>query len=137
MNDQDHVLQVVSRLQFGDLVRVYWLDASEAMGRTGEKGEPHFDTPVASIGHFVGVKGKRTKHLILLKDIFQITEETYDLVYNCIPVGMIEKIRVRRRRDLEEKFHEIIKKNLMKIKTKAGRFSTVKCRWEKHERLHL
>lgn len=137
MSDQGHVLQAVSRLQFGDLVRVYWLDASEAMGRTGEEGEPHFDTPVASIGHFVGVKGKRTKHLILLKDIFQITEEAYDLVYNCIPLGMIEKIRVRRRRDLEEKFHEIIKKNLMKIKTKEGRFSTVKCRWEKHERAHL
>ena len=42
-------------LKFGDLVRVYWLDASEAMGRTGEGGEPHFDTPVASIGHYLGV----------------------------------------------------------------------------------
>ena len=137
MNNQNRVLRSISRLQFGDLVRVYWLDASEAMGRTGGEGEPHFDTPVASIGHFVGVKGKRTKHLILLKDIFQVTEEMYDLVYNCIPLGMIEKIRVRRRRDLEERFHEIIKKNLMKIKTKAGRFSTVRCRWEKHERAYL
>jgi hypothetical protein len=40
------------------------------------------------------------RHLILLKDIFQITGETYNLVYNCIPLGMIEKIRVRRRQDL-------------------------------------
>jgi len=127
----------IEKLRFGDLVRVYWLDASEAMGRTGEGGEPHFDTPVASIGHYVGVKGKRAKHLILLKDIFQITEKTYDLVYNCIPLGMIEKINVRRRQDLEEKFHEIIKKNLMKIKTKGGRFVKVKCRWSKHERTNL
>ncbi|GAJ02997.1 unnamed protein product, partial [marine sediment metagenome] len=88
-------LKQIKKLQFGDLVRVYWLDASEAMGRTGEGGEPHFDTPVASIGHYVGVKGKRAQHLILLKDIFQITEKTYDLVYNCIPVGMIEKVNVR------------------------------------------
>ena len=107
------------------------------MGRTGEGGEPHFDTPVASIGHYVGVKGKRAQHLILLKDIFQITEKTYDLVYNCIPVGMIEKVNVRRRQDLETKFHEIIKKNLMKIKTKSGRFVKVKCRWRKHERTNL
>ena len=125
------------KLGFGDLVRVYWLDASEAMGRTGEGGEPHFDTPVASVGHYVGVKGKRTRHLILLKDIFQITEKTYDLVYNCIPVGMIEKINVRRKKDLETEFHEIIKKNLMKIKTKSGRFVKVKCRWRKHERANL
>ena len=130
-------LKQINKLQFGDLVRVYWLDASEAMGRTGERGEPHFDTPVASIGHYVGVKGKRTRHLILLKDIFQITEQTYDLVYNCIPLGMIEKIKVRRSQDLEEKFHEIIKKNLMKIKAKAGRFVKVRCRWRRHERAHL
>lgn len=127
----------IEKLSFGDLVRVYWLDASEAMGRTGEGGEPHFDTPVASVGHYVGVKGKRAKHLILLKDIFQITEKTYDLVYNCIPVGMIEKVNVRRKQDLEENFHEIIKKNLMKIKTKGGRFVKVKCRWSKHERTNL
>ena len=131
------ILNKIDKLQFGDLVRVYWLDASEAMGRTGEGGEPHFDTPVASIGHYVGVKGKRTKHLILLKDIFQNTKQTYDLVYNCIPVGMIEQVKVRRRQDLEEKFHEIIKKNLMKIKTKSGRFVKVKCRWRKHERTNL
>jgi len=131
------ILNQIDKLMFGDLVRVYWLDASEAMGRTGEKGEPHFDTPVASIGHYVGVKGKRARHLILLKDIFQITGGTYDLVYNCIPVGMIEQVKVRRRQDLEEKFHEIIKKNLMKIKTKGGRFVKVKCRWRKHERTNL
>jgi hypothetical protein len=131
------ILNKINKLQVGDLVRVYWLDASEAMGSTGEGGEPHFDTPVASIGHYVGVKGKRAKHLILLKDIFQITEKSYDLVYNCIPLGMIEKINVRRKEDLEEKFHEIIKQNLMKIKTKGGRFVKVKCRWSKHERAHI
>ena len=129
-------LKQINKLRFGDLVRVYWLDASEAMGRTGEGGEPHFDTPVASIGHY-GVKGKRTRHLVLLKDIFQITEQSYDLVYNCIPLGMIEEIKVRRRQDLEEKFHEIIKKNLMKIKTKAGCVVEVKCRWRRRERAHL
>ena len=131
------ILNKLDKLKFGDLVRVYWLDASEAMGRTGEGGEPHFDTPVASIGHYVGVKGKRARHLILLKDIFQITEKTYDLVYNCIPLGMIEKINVRRRQDLETEFHEIIKKNLMKIKTKRGRFVKVKCRWRRRERANL
>jgi hypothetical protein len=131
------ILNKLEKLQFGDLVRVYWLDASEAMGRTGEGGEPHFDTPVASIGHYVGVKGNRTRHLILLKDIFQITEKTYDLVYNCIPLGMIEKVNVRRKKDLETEFHEIIKKNLMKIKTKSGRFVKVKYRWSKRERANL
>jgi hypothetical protein len=128
---ENEIVTQLEKLRFGDLVRVYWLDASEAMGRTGEGGEPHFDTPVASIGHFVGVKGKRAKHLILLKDIFQITEKTYDLVYNCIPVGMIEKLNVRRKHDLENEFHEIIKKNLMKIKTKRGTFVKIKCRWNK------
>jgi len=83
------------------------------------------------------VKGKRAKHLILLKDIFQITEKTYDLVYNCIPLGMIEKINVRRRQDLEEQFHEIIKKNLMKIKAKAGRVVKVRYRCDRRERAHL
>jgi hypothetical protein len=50
---------------------------------------------------------------------------------------MIEKVNVRRRQDLEENFHEIIKKNLMKIKTKSGRFVKIKCRWSKRERANL
>jgi len=66
-----------------------------------------------------------------------------DIVFRCLYRVLYSKANgiicpgEEIKQDLETKFHEIIKQNLMKIKTKGGRFVKVKCRWSKHERAHI
>jgi len=84
-------------LRIGDAVRVHWLDASEA---TRPLTEAHraFDTPIRSYGVFLGVKGLRTRHLVIAKEIIEV-DRTFH--YNVIPVGMIERVFLLRRGDLD------------------------------------
>jgi len=83
-------------LEIGDLIEVSWLDASEA--RTSfSVPEKSFDTPVRSIGVYGGIRGTRTEHLIIIKEEFDVGG-TPEYHYNAIPVGMIERIRLARRR---------------------------------------
>jgi len=79
----------VEELEVGDLIEVQWLDASEARRPLGLP-EGEFDTPVRSIGVFGGLRGLRTKHLIIIKEVFLPEEPEYH--YNAIPLGMIERI---------------------------------------------
>jgi len=86
----------VEELEIGDLIEVGWLDASEA--RTSfSVPDKSFDTPVRSIGVYGGVRGERTKHIIIIKEEFDIGE-TPEYHYNAIPLGMVEHIRLARRR---------------------------------------
>lgn len=75
-------------LKVGDLIRVHWLDASEDT-RPLHKNPKAFDVPIRSYGIFLGVKGYRTKHVIIAKEVIEY-DKTFH--YNCIPVGMIEQI---------------------------------------------
>ena len=79
----------VEELEVGDLVEVHWLDASEARRPLGLP-EREFDTPVRSIGVFGGLRGLRTKHLIIIKEVFMPGEPEYH--YNAIPIGMVERV---------------------------------------------
>jgi len=86
----------VEELEIGDLIEVLWLDASEA--RTSfSVPDKSFDTPVRSIGVYGGVRGERTKHIIVIKEEFDIGG-TPEYHYNAIPLGMVERIRLARRR---------------------------------------
>jgi len=60
------VWETINSLRFGDLVEIEWLDASEATGRLERA---RFDTPVRSVGFYLGVKGKRTKHVVIAKEV--------------------------------------------------------------------
>jgi hypothetical protein len=67
-----------------------------------------------------------------IRDVINVTSEE-------VPDDKISKMikRAEVTLELETEFHEIIKKNLMKIKTKSGRFVKIKCRWSKRERANL
>ena len=86
----------VEELEVGDLIEVRWLDASEA--RTSlSLPDREFDTPVRSIGVFGGLRGSRTKHIIVIKEEFAVAE-TPEYHYNAIPVDMVEAIVLARRK---------------------------------------
>lgn len=109
--------EVIDSLRFGDLVQVDWLDASEA---TDSINHEFFDTPVVSVGFFLGVKGRRGKHLVIAKEI--LDSRTYH--YNVIPVGMIQRLRVHSRVALTKRAKHRLKKLYLKtfrqIKKRAG-----------------
>ncbi|HDM26723.1 MAG TPA: hypothetical protein ENG27_00235 [Candidatus Bathyarchaeota archaeon] len=81
--------EILASLEIGDIVEVRWLDASEALQGL-PKSDREYDTPVVSLGYFLGVKGSRTKHIVIAKEIVLDVE----FHYNCIPLGMIEHIRL-------------------------------------------
>jgi hypothetical protein len=82
----NEILRTAENLHFGDLIEVDWLDASEASGCL-ESGK--FDTPVRSVGYFLGLKGRKTKYLIIAKELVRTCDAFH---YNVIPLGMIETI---------------------------------------------
>lgn len=98
------ILQTAKNLRFGDLVEVDWLDASEATGRLNSG---KFDTPIRSVGYFLGLKGRKAKHLVIAKELVRTCDAFH---YNVIPLGMIETIRVLAREVLDLDDVKILKK---------------------------
>jgi len=60
------IVEMIDSLRFGDLVQVDWLDASEA---TDNISHDLFDTPICSVGFFLGVKGRKARHVVIAKEI--------------------------------------------------------------------
>jgi len=112
------VQEVISSLRFGDSIIVEWLDASEA---TGSLKGAKIDTPVSSWGVFLGIKGQRTKHLIVAKEIVDVDRACH---YNAVPLGMIKRIRVIERGTLNPKtmkiFKKFARKAMQRIRGKDG-----------------
>jgi len=111
------IAEIIGSLRFGDLVQVDWLDASEA---TDNISHDLFDTPICSVGFFLGVKGRKTRHIVVAKEI--IDSKTYH--YNVIPVGMINRIIVHSRVALNQTAKRRLKKLYLKtfkaIKKREG-----------------
>jgi hypothetical protein len=101
---EEKISRIIKDLRFGDLIEVDWLDASEATGRL-EKGK--FDTPVRSVGYYLGLKGRKTKHLVIAKELVRTCEAFH---YNVIPLGMIEDLRVLAREVLNLDNVKVLKK---------------------------
>jgi len=78
----------VEDLRVGDLVSVSWTDASEAT-RPLPAYPRCFDTPITSFGVFLGVKGFRTRHVVIAKEVIE-HDKTFH--YNVLPVAMIQRI---------------------------------------------
>jgi len=112
-----NVAEVVESLRFGDLLQVDWFDASEA---TDNISHECFDTPICSVGFFLGVKGRKTRHIVIAKEI--IDSKTYH--YNVIPVGMINRIEVHSKVALNHTAKRRLKKLYLKtfrsIKKREG-----------------
>ena len=95
--------KTISTLNFGDLIEIHWLDASEA---TGPLHLGSFDTPVQSVGYFLAVKGRKTPHVVIAKEI--VDNKSYH--YNVIPVGMIQNLRIIQRNGLKPYVKRVLKK---------------------------
>lgn len=108
---------IIDSLSFGDLIEVEWLDASEA---TGQLEHDKFDTPVQSVGYFLAVKGRKTRHVVIAKEI--VDKKSYH--YNVIPVGMIQKVKVIQRDGLKPSVKRVLKKfataTVSKLRKKDG-----------------
>ena len=87
-------------LQRGDLISVEWTDAS--VGKSLGSGVA-VDVPVRSWGVFIGLLGKRSKHIVLAQNNFQYSDGVYDIDYTAIPVGWAENVTVIDKRHISSK----------------------------------
>jgi len=76
--------KVLEELNSGDLICVEWCDAST--GKTSTNGGA-IDVPVKSWGVYVGLFGKRAKHIVLAQNCFEYADGLFDLDYTAIPLS--------------------------------------------------
>ena len=109
-------------LRQGDLVEVFWHDASKGEARIDERSEEvmQFDIPVRSVGYFLGFGGKRVKHVILIRDSFQLndTEGVYDVDFNIVPLGMIYDVNVALPNALDAKVVVLLRRAFLRARTR-------------------
>ena len=95
----------IKDLRLGDLIRLEWNDASKGEARVSKNGESgvQFDIPVTSWGVFLGIVGRKTKHVVLLRDCFEMSAAmgVYDVDFNVVPLGMISNLAILKRAELE------------------------------------
>jgi len=116
------VRKQIMGLQLGDLVRARWFDACKGEARIdeqSEEGKIQFDIPVTSWGVFLGLVGEKTKHVLLIRDHFQMNESlgVYDIDFNVIPIGMIQAVEVLKRGELEPHVAELLQQAFLKART--------------------
>jgi len=117
------VRRQIKALQLGDLVRVRWFDACKGEARIDEGAEAdagvQFDIPVTSWGVFLGVAGEKTKHVLLIRDHFQMNASSgvYDIDFSVVPIGMINAIEVLKRGELEPKVAKLLQQAFLKART--------------------
>ena len=75
----------------GDLICCEWCDAS--VGQSSSNGGS-IDVPVKSWGVFVGILGKKAKHIVLAQNSFQYADGLFDLDYTAIPLGWVMEVSV-------------------------------------------
>lgn len=120
-----NIEEIIKSLDFGDRIDVLWFDASEA---TTTPDKARYDTYVHSTGFYLGIKGKRRRHLVLAKEIINGGVAYH---YNVILLGMIDRIEVIQRRALPprqaRKLRKFVNQTIKKLKGKDG--------WMYNERL--
>jgi len=119
------ILKQIKTLQLGDLVEVFWHDASKGEARIEQQAEDttQFDIPVRSVGYFLGIAGRKTKHLIMIRDVFELnsTQRVYDVDFNSVPIGMIYKITVALQGALHQDMAVSLKKAFLKTRVRKRR----------------
>jgi len=115
------VLRQVKSLQLGDLVRVRWFDASKGEAHIDKDSQSpiQFDIPVTSWGVFLGVVGEKTKHVLLIRDHFQMHEDlgVYDIDFNVVPVGMIHGVELLKQGELEQSVAILLQQAFLRART--------------------
>lgn len=116
------VRKQIKGLQLGDLIRVRWFDACKGEARIDEQSEEakvQFDIPVTSWGVFLGVVGEKTKHVLLIRDHFQMNAAlgVYDIDFNVVPIGMIQAVEVLKQGELEPQVAKLLQQAFLKART--------------------
>jgi hypothetical protein len=122
------VQRQIRALQLGDLVRVRWFDACKgearideqsASGKEESSSSMQFDIPVTSWGVFLGLVGEKTRHVLLIRDHFQMNAASgvYDIDYSVVPVGMIQTVEVLKKGELETKVAGLLQQAFLKART--------------------
>lgn len=96
------VLKALEQVKPGDLICVDWLDASrgkiETVRELREVGVPGavIDSPVKSYGVFIGLFGKRSKHIVMVASlwVFTAVADYGQVDTTIIPVGTVENVCV-------------------------------------------
>lgn len=80
---------------------------------------------IPSWGVFLGVVGRRTKHVVLLRDHFQMNETLgiYDVDFNVVPLGMVHNVEVCKRGELGRDVAVLLKRAFLRarIRKQKGR----------------
>jgi len=116
------VRKQIKGLQLGDLIRVRWFDACKGEARIDEQSDDakvQFDIPVTSWGVFLGLVGEKTKHVLLIRDHFQMNAAlgVYDIDFNVVPIGMIQAVEVLKQGELESNVAQLLQQAFLKAKT--------------------
>jgi len=115
------VRKQIKGLQLGDLIRVRWFDACKGEALIDEQSDTtvQFDVPVTSWGVFLGLVGEKTKHVLLIRDHFQMNASSgvYDIDFSVVPIGMINAIEVLKQGELEPKVAELLQQAFLKART--------------------
>lgn len=90
MKGKKNLKKQLKNLHPGALVSVEWFDASVGKSFTGGS----IDVPVKSWGIYIGLLGKRNKHIVLAQNNFQYADGFYDIDYTAIPVTWTVSINV-------------------------------------------
>jgi len=62
---------------------------------------------VRSVGYFLGLKGRRTKYLVIAKELVRTCDAFH---YNVIPLGMVETINIVAKETLKLDNISVLKK---------------------------
>lgn len=120
-------IKQIKDLRLGDLVRCEWSDASKGEARVTKdmQSDVQFDIPVTSWGVFLGIVGHKTKHIILLRDHFEMSAAlgVYDVDFNVIPLGMISNLALLKRAELDREVATLLKTAFLRarIRKQKGR----------------
>jgi hypothetical protein len=121
------VLKQIKDLQLGDLIRLEWNDASKGEARVSKdrQADVQFDIPVTSWGVFLGIVGRKTKHVVLLRDHFEMsaTLGVYDIDFNVIPLGMISHVAILKKAELDSRVASLLQTAFLRarIRKQKGR----------------
>jgi hypothetical protein len=97
-----NVLKALENIKPGDLICVDWLDAIrgriETMRELREAGSSGaiIDSPVKSYGVFIGLFGRKSKHIVLVASlwVFTAVADYGQVDSTIIPLGCVEDVHV-------------------------------------------
>lgn len=120
-------MKQIKDLRLGDLIRVEWNDASKGEARVTKdlRVDVQFDISVTSWGIFLGIVGRKTKHVVLLREHFEMSARLgiYDIDFSVIPFGMISDLTVLKRAELDRKVATLLQTAFLRarIRKQKGR----------------